>query len=127
MAFMVTILGGFIIYIIIFFNFSISNNIKFIHNITSYMWFIVPISTQIILNFPFKIGKFNLILLDIGWVELFGAQGVFIFLYKVFTKYQVIQYSIIIIHLTLIILFFIIFRIFCFNSLNISMTLKLLR
>lgn len=126
-TFVVTILGGILIYISIFFNFSVSKNVKLIHNIRAYIWFIVPASTQMLLSFPFKIGKLNLTLLDQGWVEIFGAQGLFIFLYKIFTKYQVIQYSIIISHVTLIILFFRIFSIICFNSLNISVTLKLLR
>ena len=126
-AFLVTIIGGFIIYFRIFFNFSVSKNIKLLNNVRSYIWFIVPMSTQIILNFPFKVSKFNLILIDIGWIEFIGAQGIFTFLYKIFTKYQILQYSIIISHLTLIILFITIFSILCFNSLNISVTLKLLR
>lgn len=117
-AFVVTILGGILIYIVIFFNFSVSKNIKLIHNMRAYIWFIVPASTQILLNLPFKAGKLNLALLDQGWVEVFGAQGVFTLLHKIFTKYQVTQYSVITGHLTLIVLFFVIFGVVCFNSLN---------
>ena len=36
-AFVVTILGGIFIYIVIFFNFSVSKNIKLVHNIRAYI------------------------------------------------------------------------------------------
>jgi len=108
LAFIVTILGGFIIYFTIFFNFSLSLNNKINHDRSAYIWFIVPISTQIILDFPYKLSKYNLFMLDQGWIEIFGAQGIFLILRKLFIKYQIIQNSIITIHLTLILFFFIV-------------------
>lgn len=66
----------------------------------------MPISTQIILSIPFKSGKYNLSVIDQGWVESFRAQGLFISLEIIFKKYQHIQYSIITSHLTLVFLFF---------------------
>lgn len=87
----------------------------------------VPISTQIMLSVPFRLGKYNLRVIDQGWVERFGAQGIFSTLSLFMKKYQRLQYSIITSHITLMLLFFVLIILFCFDSLILSVTLKLLR
>jgi hypothetical protein len=77
LAFVVTVLGGLLIYIVINISSTLSKDIKLIHNRRALIWFIVPISTQIIIKFPFAFGKINLKVVDQGWVEVVGAQGLF--------------------------------------------------
>ena len=126
-AFIITVLGGGFIYFIILCLSSLPKNIKLLHNSSSIIWFLVPISTQIILKFPFRFGKNRLKIIDQGWVEILGAQGLFLYLHKIFNKYQNIHNSIIINYITLISLAFILFFMLYFNSLTISVALKLLR
>jgi len=106
LAFIVTVLGGLFMYYLVLSKFNFSLKYKFIHNLRCYMWFIAPLSTQIILKLPLRMGKYNLSLIDQGWVEVVGGQGIFVYLKKVFINYQIIQISIIISHLSLICFFF---------------------
>lgn len=66
LAFIVTILGGVLIYLITLIRFSITKNINLGHDTLSYIWFIVPLSTQIIIFLPLKIRKFSLKVIDQG-------------------------------------------------------------
>lgn len=84
-------------------------------------------STQIILKLPIKLGSYSLKIMDQGWVERSGAQGIFRWLSSIFKKYQLWQNSVVTVHLSIIILFLILVLFSCLNSLNISVTLKLLR
>lgn len=53
------------------------NSQKFTH-FNLYMWFLVPISSQNILNLPLKASKHLLSTIDQGWQEIFGGQGTLI-------------------------------------------------
>ena len=48
-----------------------------IHISLVYMWLLVSLSTQKILNFPFKLSLSSIKSLDQGWYEIWGPQGVF--------------------------------------------------
>ena len=74
-----------------------------------------------------KLGAYSLKVIDQGWVERFGAQGIFRWLSSIFKKYQLWQNSIITVHLSIILLFLVFILFNCSDSLNISVTLKLLR
>lgn len=87
----------------------------------------VPISTQMILKFPIMVGKNNLKVLDQGWLEICGGQGLFDLISQVFKKYIGLQASFITVHLSIIIIILVYVIFGCLNSLNISVTLKLLR
>ena len=65
-AFFVTILGGLIIRYVIIFNKSISYNLHLLNDRRAMMWFMVPISTQIILKLPIKLGSYSLKIMDQG-------------------------------------------------------------
>lgn len=45
----------------------------------SFMWFLVYLASQFVISFPLKVGYGFLYLLDRGWGEVFGGQGVFFF------------------------------------------------
>lgn len=81
------------------------------------MWFIVPLSTQAIVKIPFLVGKDRLKIIDQGWVERIGAQGLFKFIIGLFKKYQMWQSSLITIHLSIIIIFIFILFVLCSDSL----------
>lgn len=127
LAFVVTLLGGFIMWGAVLILKRLTHNMKVIHDSRAYIWFIVPMSTQIMMSEPFKIGKINLRVIDQGWVESIGAQGSFKFFEMIFKKYQLWQSSIITGHLRLIIVFLLLIFIICLGSLKLSVTLKLLR
>ena len=127
LAFVVTLLGGFIMWGAVLILKRLTYNMKVIHDSRAYIWFIVPMSTQIMMSEPFKIGKINLRVIDQGWVESIGAQGSFKFFEMIFKKYQLWQSSIITGHLRLIIVFLLLIFIICLGSLKLSVTLKLLR
>ena len=127
LAFVVTMLGGLLIYIVINISSTLSKDIKLIHNRRALIWFIVPISTQIIIKFPFAFGKINLKVVDQGWIEVVGAQGLFRLLSIIRKKIQKWQFSFISVHLSIILIFLFMVLVFCSGSLNISVTLKLLR
>ena len=126
-AFVITVLGGVLIAYVIIIELSISSHLNLVHDRRAIIWFIVPISTQIILKLPIKLGSYSLKIIDQGWVERFGAQGIFRWLSSIFKKYQLWQNSVITVHLSIILLVLILFLFSCLNSLNISVTLKLLR
>jgi len=126
-AFFVTILGGLIIRYVIIFNKSISYNLHLLNDRRAMMWFMVPIFTQIILKLPIKLGSYSLKIMDQGWVERFGAQGIFLWLKNSFVQYQLWQNSFITVHLSIIMFFLFSILFMYLDSLNISVTLKLLR
>lgn len=126
-AFFVTLLGGTAIIYIIQLKKSLSYNISLLRDRRAFIWFLVPLSTQIILKLPMKLGNYNLKIIDQGWVEVFGAQGIFLTLKNMFLKYRLLQNSFITVHLSLIVFFLVVVIVVCLDSLNISVTLKLLR
>lgn len=126
-AFVITIIGGLFMYLCVISNGSIAANNKLVHNRRALMWFIVPMSTQMTIKVPFSIGKINLKVIDQGWVELLGGQGAFSAVSLIFKKYQIWQSSFITVHLSIIFIFLLIVIFACLSSLNISVTLKLLR
>lgn len=104
LAFLITILGGLFIYFNIH-NKSVSClKISQLHYINSYIWFLTPISTQIIISCPLTIAKYNLTIVDQGWGEVIGGQGVFNIFNNMFLKNQSLQRSIIIGHLSITII-----------------------
>lgn len=52
------------------------------------MWFIVPLSTQVYIKYPITLGVYSLILMDQGWLEILGPQGVFSSLFSAFKGYE---------------------------------------
>merc|ERR1740137_364949 len=68
-VFVLIIARGFFMYLIMAVNVSLSKNFSFINNMASFLFFITPVSTQILLSFPLKLGKYNISLLDQGWSE----------------------------------------------------------
>lgn len=76
LAFILTLIGGYFRYLfIIKLNNSLPLFFSFFFHINCYMWFIVPSSTQVFLKYPIFLGKYSLSLLDQGWVETLGSQG----------------------------------------------------
>ena len=117
-AFFVTILGALAMIYTIILKKSLSSFICLITDRRALIWFLVPMSTQIMLKFPIKVGNYNLKTIDQGWIERFGAQGVFLGLKNIFTKYRLWQNSFITVHLSIIILFLFLFFINCSDSLR---------
>jgi len=66
LAFLVTIFGLLIIYFCINLHYSLTFYFKLVNNRSCLIWFIVPMSTQIILKLPFTLGKNNLKVIDQG-------------------------------------------------------------
>lgn len=66
LAFVVTIVGAAIIYFSVKINGSLAINMKLAHNRRAYIWFMVPMRTQIMLGTSFLIGKNNLKVIDQG-------------------------------------------------------------
>jgi len=134
-AFVITLLGGYIIYAVVMRKSSHALTYSFLTDISCYIWFIVPLSTQIIIKRPLYLGKYNLILIDQGWLEEIGGQGLFIFIKSSFSNYNSIYNlnlsSYLVILLSCIrVLFFLItsfINYVCPDSLILSVTLKLLR
>ena len=134
-AFIVTLLGGYIIYGVVIRKSSHALNNPLLTDISCYIWFIVPLSTQIIIKRPLYLGKYNLMLIDQGWLEEIGGQGLFSFIKSSFSNYRSIyslnlsSYLVILLRgiraLLLIIISFITY--ICSDSLTLSVTLKLLR
>lgn len=56
---------------------SIIMNIPWSHNAAALIWFLVPVIRQGILKSPIKIAHKLLRSIDQGWVEIYGAQGLF--------------------------------------------------
>jgi len=88
LALMLTLLGGYIGYIFIISYFSISIFALFFCRINSFIWFIVPLSTQVYIKYPISLGVYSLILMDQGWLEILGPQGVFSSLFSAFKGYE---------------------------------------
>uniref|UniRef100_UPI0030FE89BA NADH dehydrogenase subunit 5 n=1 Tax=Phyllodoce medipapillata TaxID=868040 RepID=UPI0030FE89BA len=105
MAFFITVFGGCIMAYVILFKYSLSYYTYLLHDSSAMMWFMVPMSTQMMLKFPMKLGSYSLKIMDQGWVESFGAQGIFIWLSSIFKKYQLWQNSMITVHLSMMLLF----------------------
>lgn len=117
-AFIVTILGFcIIIYLLSNFMFSF-DKINIFYNSRALIWFMVPISTQMILGGSYKISKNNLKIIDQGWVEVRGAQGILRVVRFLSRKIQMWQASYITVHLSVIFLLLIFIFLFCSDSLN---------
>jgi NADH-ubiquinone oxidoreductase chain 5 len=59
---------GFIVSNIQKYLFSIKNNVN--HYARCIIWFLVPLSTQFILDYPLKLAHWNLKIIDHGWIEI---------------------------------------------------------
>ena len=81
-------LGGALIVNFILAKKSLSYNIHLINDRRSIIWFMVPMSTQIIMKYPFLLGSYRLKIIDQGWVESSSAQGIFKFFKNLFSRYQ---------------------------------------
>lgn len=46
-----------------------------LHYMSSLIWFLVPISSQLVIKIPFSLGKNYLVLIDQSWIELIGGYG----------------------------------------------------
>lgn len=88
LAFVVTIFGGAFVCTLVRLKGSLALNIKLAHNRRAYMWFITPISSQIIMQLPFFLGRSNLKIIDQGWIEVTGGRGVFCVVSRILKKYQ---------------------------------------
>nr|QHT65009.1 NADH dehydrogenase subunit 5 [Oxydromus sp. PA-2020] len=51
------------------------------HNMNTLMWFLTPLSSQNMLPGPLTLAHLNLKLLDHGWHEMYGPQGIYHVLY----------------------------------------------
>lgn len=103
-------------------NETIAPPIKYtiIHYASTIIWFLVPLSTQIILKTPMWLAHHNLKSIDQGWTENLSSQGYFNTfrylsnkaLYTSPNEPHMLTQSAIVISITFIALFY------CFNSLN---------
>ena len=106
----VVLLGIFFTYLFII---SKINLIKFsiTHIFLSFMWFLSPITTQYILIKPYYIGHQSLKLLDQGWYEIIGPNGLLIFLKSFSLKLEKINIIRISSHFIIIFIILLIFYI----------------
>jgi hypothetical protein len=88
LALVLTLLGGYLSYIFIIFYSCIRISLLFFCRINSFMWFIVPLSTQVYIKYPITLGVYSLILIDQGWLEVLGPQGFFRSLINIFKGYE---------------------------------------
>lgn len=99
------------------------------HHASSLIWFLTPLSTQAILPTTIKISHLIQKNLDQGWLELFSAQGIFLYTSSISKTLQLNQKNppLILMYLSsFIFLSFFIFYIFtsCIGSLYQSIILK---
>jgi len=116
LALVITLLGGYLSYRITTTYSCITVYFPSFLHINSFMWFMVPLSTQVYLRYPIFLGKYNLMLVDQGWLEVIGSQGAFLIIKKFFKKYEGLYnmiYSSFIYFITLMSLSIIFFA-FCF-------------
>ena len=88
LAFLVTLLGGYLSYISSGMCRSIRILWPFLCRINSHIWFIVPLSTQVYLIYPIHLGVISLSCLDQGWIEISGSQGIYSSIFIVFKGYE---------------------------------------
>lgn len=82
----------FLIYLWRFNNFLFKGTFSFLLlNFSYYIWFLVPNSSQIMIQFPLSLRKKSLII-DQGWLEILGPRGIYIKKYKYFKYYVYIIY-----------------------------------
>ena len=99
-------------------------NYRLIYWCNSKMWFISSLRGYPFILIIKNITNINLKLVDIGWLEILGGQGILIIIKKVI--YIMEWWMIILFNINIIIIIYIIFMIYL-NSLIESMTLKVLR
>lgn len=88
LALSVTLLGGCLSYYITTLHSCFSIYFPFFFYINSFIWFIVPLSTQAYLKHSMFLGKCNLVLIDQGWIEVTGSKGAFLIIKKFFKRYE---------------------------------------
>jgi len=88
LALIVTLLGGYLSFYITTLHSCFSVYLPFLFHINSFIWFMVPLSTQAYLRYSMFLGKCNLVLTDQGWIEVIGPKGVFLTIKKSFKKYE---------------------------------------
>ena len=73
---LIVIIGIFIIILSINNYYSVRNNFPLFYYFLSLIWFMVPLSTQNILNTPLSLSKYIYKLTDNGWNEILGGKGI---------------------------------------------------
>ena len=99
--FILTLLGGFIAYLVSTQPLSIWIKLPSVHNANALIWFLVPLSTQFILNPTLKLNHLLLKVVDQGWIELMGGQGTNLIVTKGAPLAQLTQKASVITHLAL--------------------------
>nr|YP_010381781.1 NADH dehydrogenase subunit 5 [Perotrochus charlestonensis]UDL72169.1 NADH dehydrogenase subunit 5 [Perotrochus charlestonensis] len=87
----VIVLGFWVAHLIWANSFASSVKTGLIGNFMSSMWFLAPSSTQPIILFPLSVSLSIFKSIDQGWLEVFGGQGLFFILKKMFWSSQKIQ------------------------------------
>lgn len=75
---LITIRGASLIYFLCPLLSSLVTPYPTIHSFISNIWFLVPISSQGIIFLPLKFSHDTLKTIDIGWIEIFRSQGLFL-------------------------------------------------
>lgn len=73
----ITILGALIAYVITIQISSVNINLPLLHYFNRSIWFLQPTTAQGIINPPLSSGHLLLKIIDIGWLEISGSQGLF--------------------------------------------------
>lgn len=115
--FLLTILGGYVVFLVTTQPNAVWTKLTITHNANALIWFLAPLSTQFILKPTSKLNHLLLKVVDQGWIELLGGQGMNLATSGISKSLQSIQKTSIITHLTLITLVLMLF-ISCIDSLN---------
>nr|ALQ78809.1 NADH dehydrogenase subunit 5 [Glycera capitata] len=103
-AFVVTIMGAFVMFMKVT-SLSPSSNNSMFNQMNAFMWFLVPLSSQAILKSPLTLCLNSMKTIDQGWMEMASAQGLFSNMSSLSSKMQNTQLPMITIHLSLILMF----------------------
>lgn len=113
----ITILGALIAYFICIQTSSVNLSLPLIHYFNRSIWFLQPATAQGIINYPLSSGHLLLKVIDIGWLEITGSQGLFKSFSKGSNSLLNISKNRPTVHLSLLTLA-VIFIFICFYSLN---------
>lgn len=117
-ALTVTILGAALSWLLVTSKSSSFISLPLINLFFSSIWFLAPSMRQRIISWPLSLGHKLLKLIDHGWLESLGRQGVFSSISASSTRLTNHQINPITTHLSLLVVFIIPYVILCTDSLN---------
>nr|AVW86069.1 NADH dehydrogenase subunit 5 [Branchipolynoe pettiboneae] len=98
----VTIMGTFLAYKLTMTPTSFNFYMPLTHHFNSTMWFLQPLASQGMIFYPLNLSNYLLKTIDMGWLELFGSQGIFLLLNNASLKLAHVSNNSQTVHLSLV-------------------------